>query len=249
MTDLLQSASAITTTVLTFGEGMVDDPRSGYPKTSPWTITVTEDAANNKLSFELIGVPDVSVNVGDEFDAYIVVEGKRYHKESCDLDTSLPMADIIRVRWDIFNGPSATVEVLDMHNNETFDVDAAIEDSTNNWLVWDHPEEMQYCTKVSGSGCDILRAKVNRQWSFWNEDEDVEFKNMSYPYSSGTTEVKLVTEHRSIYKEYPAVTYSWEDQGTSLSDCSIRFSSAGAVSPMTVMSLSLMLSFAATVLW
>ena len=57
----------------------------------------------------------------------------------------------------------------------------------NNWMVWDHPEEMQYCTKVSGSGCDILRAKVNRQWSFWNESEDVEFKNMSYPYESGST--------------------------------------------------------------
>ena len=69
-----------------------------------------------------------------------------------------------------------------MHNDETFDIDAVMTDSINNWLVWDHPEEMQDCTKVNTSGCDILRARVDRQWSFWNEDEDVEFKNMQYPY-------------------------------------------------------------------
>ena len=141
---------------------MVDDPRSGYPKTWPFTLTVTEDAADDRILFELIGIPDVSVNVGDEFDAYIVVEGKRYHRESCDLDTSLPKSDIIRVRWDIFNGPSAKVEVLDMHSEVYFNADDAIQDTNNNWLVWDHPEEMQYCTKVSGSGCDILRGKVIR---------------------------------------------------------------------------------------
>ena len=102
---------------------MVEDPRSGYPKTWPFTVTVMEDAAADRLSFELIGIPDVSVNIGDEFDAYIVVEGKRYHRTSCDLDIALPKADVIRVRWDIFNGPSAVVEVLDMHNEVTVDID------------------------------------------------------------------------------------------------------------------------------
>ena len=141
ITDLLQSANAITTNTLTFGEAMISDPRSGQPATWPWTVIVTEDAPRDKLTFEIIGIPEESVNVGDEFDAYLVIEGKRYQKSSCQVDTSLPKADIIRVRWDIYNGPTAIVSVLDMHNNESLDLDGAVEDSGNNWLVWDHPDE------------------------------------------------------------------------------------------------------------
>ena len=127
MSDLLKSASAISNS-FSFGDVMVDDPRGGYPDTYPWWVTFKEEPTSQKLSIEIFGIPTNPVNVGEMFEAYIIIEGKRYQKSDCAANANLPMSDIIKVSWDIYNGPEASVTVTDMHNLWTVDAQYAIPD-------------------------------------------------------------------------------------------------------------------------
>ena len=120
MSDLIKSASAISNS-FSFGDFMVDDPRGGYPDTYPWWVTFKEEPTSQKLSIEIFGIPTNPVNVGEMFEAYIIIEGKRYQKSDCAANANLPMSDIIKVSWDIYNGPVASVSVTDMHNLWTVD--------------------------------------------------------------------------------------------------------------------------------
>ena len=126
MSDFFKSASAISNSY-SFGDAKVDDPRGGWSDTYPWWVTFIEDPASNKLSIEIFGIPSNTVNVGEVLDAYIVIESKRYQK-NCQANANLPMSDIIRVSWDIYNGPTAAVTVTDMHNLWTVDAEYAIPD-------------------------------------------------------------------------------------------------------------------------
>ena len=96
--------------VIQFGGDKVSDPRTGE-MVYPWTINVLEDLQQQKLSLEITGVPEQPPFVGEEFDAYIFVKA-RTPFQACEGET--PDSDVIRVQWDIYNGPTASVEVEDM---------------------------------------------------------------------------------------------------------------------------------------
>ncbi len=115
---------------------MIHDPRDGQQEW-PWTLTMIEDVNSQKLTWQITGIPEIGPNVGEMFDAYFIFEGKQIAKNTCDSSTDgLPVADIVRVRWDIYNGPVATVTVADMHNMNVFGIDGVQNDVMNHdWSV------------------------------------------------------------------------------------------------------------------
>jgi hypothetical protein len=63
---------------------------------------------NKDIVLTIRGVPQKAPGVGDQFDAYILIQ---------DLSNSSSLTDVVRVSWNVWNGPTATVSVVDMYTN------------------------------------------------------------------------------------------------------------------------------------
>jgi hypothetical protein len=63
---------------------------------------------NKDIVLTIRGVPKKAPGVGDQFDAYILIQ---------DLSNSSSLTDVVRVSWNVWNGPTATVSVVDMYTN------------------------------------------------------------------------------------------------------------------------------------
>ena len=152
----------------------------------PWQIQVIEDVQRSKLSLEITGIPNQPPFVGEEFDAYIYVNGKTKF-EACD--GTAPESDVIRVQWDIYNGPTARVTVKDMKYHPDTGLE---EDERQQWTdkVWQNT-----CSKINTMGCDVLTVKLEKPWLDWEDTEDVDFNGKQF-------DITLKTELNSVEETF-----------------------------------------------
>ena len=153
-----------------YGDTQIVDPRDGSTAW-PWTVNVIENPDKECLQWEITGIPYTAPTVDEEFYAYFVIQGLKTQGQ--------PEADILRLKWEVRNGPTAYVTVTDMYNENSADLNGMEEDEhKQHWDVLSWDEE---CTKVSSSGCDVLTVKIKKKpLSDWDDDEDVDFNAKSY---------------------------------------------------------------------
>ena len=127
--------------------------------------------------------------VGEEFDAFFVISvaDEKEYKERGDTCFDHPAADIVHLRWDVRNGPSARVSLHDTHANDQWlanpefpivDIDAE-EDSR-----WSLKDWGAACSKINSRGCDVLTAKIERKWDYGNfikhAETDLDFNGKTF---------------------------------------------------------------------
>merc|ERR1712110_186619 len=254
LTDILTSVAAITKTI-SFGDGLVSDPRSGFSATYPWTISLDEDVAGKKITMEIVGIPESPVVVGEKYDAYIMF--RRESLDACVVSelSSVPMVDIIHLSWDIFNGPSAMVQQEDLHGFDTegdffhiADLPAAAIDERNDWSIvsWE-----QACTKVNTLGCDLLRIKIQKTFDRLYESPDLDpmgpcpecytlgdyFEDVNF--NGRTYEVSILTEHNSVVNELPSadIFYTFERYFWDTPCSAVSILSSSTVLALSIVSL------------
>ena len=145
-------------------------------------------------------MPDPAPVVGEEFDAYFVVSMKDEKEHAAKGDTCYEHAavDIIRVRWDIRNGPTAIVSVSDMHANPESDANLKLEDGqsevvgfvktaeldvvdeNSRWKTYEKDNWFPACSKINSRGCDALAATIEKKWDDWDEGKDVDFNGKTF---------------------------------------------------------------------
>ena len=173
---------------VTFGDAEVTNPRSPSDTIWPWNIRILTttapeslpddfDSAGYQIQIEVIGVPTTAPLVGQNFQLYMV-----FKNSGNELDAGSPPSDIVRVGWDIFNGPEATITVTDMYSSsyEVKQSSAAKSDSSQNWSSVSWLDEETPCVKINTSGCDMLTVKVQRGWPGYEKAEDLRLSGASY---------------------------------------------------------------------
>ena len=114
-------------------------------------------------------MPDQPPFVGEEFDAYVFVKA-RTQVEACEGDT--PDSDVIRIQWDIYNGPTATVTVEDSKATSSLSLASVVADDKQQWTI---KQWQNTCSKINTMGCDVLTVKLEKVWMDWDDQEDVDF--------------------------------------------------------------------------
>ena len=141
-------------------------------------------------------MPEQPPFVGEEFDAYIFVKA-RTPFQACEGET--PDSDVIRVQWDIYNGPTASVEVEDMKATASQSVESTSADDRQQWSIM---EWQNTCSKINTMGCDVLTVKIEKIWKDWDDQEDVDFNGKQF-------DISLITELNSVEKNYGTKTHSF----------------------------------------
>lgn len=74
--------------------------------------------------------------------------------------TNSTLTDVVRINWEIQNGPNAAVSVLDMYTNSNAVIlkDFQKDSKNQDWTVTKNPNEAWTCYKVNSQGCDVLTA-------------------------------------------------------------------------------------------
>ena len=100
------------------------------------------------------------------------------------------------MKWDIYNGPEANVEVEDMNDYSNYgNIDSFVKD--RKYQQWSVKSWLPECTKLESAGCDILTAEISKTWTDWDSTEDADF-------NFGTYQVQLLSELNSIRDDYPS---------------------------------------------
>lgn len=81
-----------TTNLLSFGAQTVMDPISGS-MVYPWRVNVLQDTNAKTVTLQLTGIPYTAPNVGDTFEAYMLVQ------DTSSTDSAL--TDVVKITWTI----------------------------------------------------------------------------------------------------------------------------------------------------
>ena len=132
---------------------------------------------NKDIVLTIRGVPQKAPSVGDQFDAYILIQ---------DLSNSSSLTDVVRVSWNVWNGPTATVSVVDMYTNSNKAVltDFKVDTSSQDWKVTVNPEEEFNCYKVNSQGCDVLTTRITKtNWGEYDTNQDVTYNAVRFNFN------------------------------------------------------------------
>ena len=110
---------------LYYGENQIIDPRDNE-YAWPWTLKIVEHVDEGRLVMKLAGIPYLAPVVGETFYAYLVFQGLQTQGQ--------PQADILKIGWEVRNGPSVFVTVEDMYNPAEVSLDGLTTDGiTYHW--------------------------------------------------------------------------------------------------------------------
>ena len=131
-----------------------------------WTVNLIQDYSNDKLLFEITGFPYNGPGAGETYKVTVLAQHPLGYR---------PNSDGFEVTWSVINGPTAIATVTDkLCYDCTATGNVADDPTTQSFeiVAWDSPADR--CVAVSGSVCEILTAKVERKWSSFSKEEDLE---------------------------------------------------------------------------